>query len=421
MEDVISEGGKKEKDRRSITEFSSPVITLDKAVSSNIEKKNIDINELDRVLGGGLVSGQVILLAGPPGIGKSTLMLEAAGKIAGSGQLCLYVSGEESLEQISIRANRLSIKNQRIYLMAETNLIRIIDEIKKIKPAVVIIDSIQTLYHPEIPSISGSLTQIRETASELLKLAKQNSITMFILGHITKDGELAGPKILEHMVDTVLYFDSEKTGVYRILRVNKNRFGPIDEIGFFEMTEKGLIPANKDIFLEDEKISISGRANTVLFEGTRPVVSQIESLTNKTFYPYPKRVITGIDNLRAQMLIAAIEKNTSLNFDNYDIFASVHGGFKTKDTAADLAFCASIISSFKNIPLPYDFAFIGEVGILARVSSVHYLSKRIMELERLGFKHVFIPYNFKDKLSAKLELIKIQDISQLYKHIINIK
>jgi len=425
-EDVYSEPSKADKKSKTITEFSSPVITLESASESKIRKIPTGIKELDRVLGEGVAPGQVFLLAGPPGIGKSTLMLEAADGLARGGEnRVLYVSGEESTGQVSSRAVRLGIKNKKISLMSETSLLRITEEIKKLKPALVVVDSIQTVYHPEWPSASGSVTQIRECAGELLKIAKQNSITLFILGHVTKEGDLAGPKILEHMVDTVLYFDSEKTGVYRMLRAHKNRFGAVDELGVFEMTQKGLVSAD-DYFVSslEEKNSLAGRAYTVLFEGTRPVLSQVEALVNKSFYPYPRRVFTGIDSNRGQILLAASEKNADIRFDSFDVFASIHGGLKTKDVSADLAFCAAVISSLKNIPLPHDAAFIGEVGILAGIAPTPHMTKRINELERLGFKKVYVSASYREKNAAKacppdgrsaarVETVKIRDIKEL--------
>ncbi len=416
IEDVISESLPKE--RKNITEFSSPAIKLDKACQSKFERKKTGISELDRALGGGLIKGQIALLAGPPGIGKSTLMLEAANGCSKNGLISLYISGEESCEQVSSRAARLKVKSENIYLMSETNLVKIIEEIKKIKPSVAIIDSIQTIYHPEIGSASGGISQIRECAAELLRMAKQNSISLFILGHVTKEGDLAGPKILEHMVDTVLYFESEKSGAYRLLRAQKNRFGPVDELGIFEMTDTGLVCALDSFsFVSEDKESVCGRARTVFFEGTRPVTGEIEALVNKTFYPYPRRIFNGIENSRAQMLVAAIEKNVQLRFDTYDIFAGVKGGLKTKDPACDLAFCAAVISSLRDIPIPGDWAFLGEVGILASVSSCSYLSQRVAELERRNFKKIFIPASFKEKKESKVDLCRVKDLKELYSRI----
>lgn len=419
VEDVLAEKTKAESKKISITDFSSPAVTLDKAYETKLEKISSGINEFDRVLGGGIISGQVLLLAGPPGIGKSTLMLEAADGFSKSkNEKILYASGEESVSQIFSRANRLEIKNPDIILLSETNLLTIIENIKKYKPNLLILDSIQTVYHPDIPSSSGSITQIKECAWELLKIAKQNSITLFILGHITKEGELAGPKILEHMVDTVLYFDSERTGIYRILRAYKNRFGDANEIGIFEMTSKGLISADNYFnAISEEKENLAGRAHTILFEGSRPILSKVEVLANRTFYPYPKRVFTGMDSNRAQILIAAIEKSTQLSFNTLDIFASIAGGFKTSDTAIDLAFCAGLYSSIKDIPLPYNWAFIGEVGILSQLYSVPNISRRINEAVRLGFKKIFIPQSSKLENASKAEIVKVKDIKQLFENL----
>lgn len=412
-EDAIAEVSQKH--RHTLTEFSSPGIWLDKAFEIKAEKKKTGLCEFDRAIGGGFIKGQITLLAGPPGIGKSTLMLEAIGSIAKSGDICLYVSAEESCQQVSSRAARLSISDSKIYLLSETNLLKICQEIKKIKPAVVVIDSIQTIYHPEVGSAWGGISQIRECTAELLQLSKQNSISLFILGHITKEGDLAGPKLLEHMVDTVLYFESEKNGVYRIVRTQKNRFGPADEIGIFEMTASGLISASDAFsFSAEAKNAVCGRARTVFFEGSRPITAEVEALVNRTFYPYPRRVFNGIENSKAQMLVAAVEKNTGLRFDSQDIFAGVKGGLKTKDTAADLAFCAAMISSLTDIAIKGDCAFLGEVGILAGVSMCPYICQRIAELDRRGFKKVFIPAGFKEKQKTAIETVKVSDLSELY-------
>jgi len=418
VEDVYAQTSKSEKKQDNISDFSFPPITMDKDIE-NDSKIETGIEELDRVLGDGIIRGQVLLLAGPPGIGKSTLMLETAdGLSKNSKEKVLYISGEESSNQVLSRAKRLEIKNEKITLISETNLYKIIEEIKKTKPFAAIIDSIQTVYHPDIPSTAGSITQIRECAIELSRIAKSNSMALFILGHITKEGDLAGPKILEHMVDTVLYFDSEKTGLYRMLRAHKNRFGAIEEIGIFEMTEKGLFSAgNYFNSIIGENANIPGGAYTTLFEGSRVVIARVEALVNKTFYPYPRRVFTGIDSNKGQILIAALEKNARIRLDTFDIFASIHGGFKTKDTALDLAFCAAVSSSLKEMALPNDWAFIGEVGILAQISPVSYLPKRINELKKMGFKKVFVSALYKEKSNQDIEIIRVNDIKQLLEYL----
>jgi DNA repair protein RadA/Sms len=393
-EEVLTKAAAK---ARGLTDFSEPPVKLSEARAMKAEHASTGIAELDRALGGGLVKGQVVLLAGPPGIGKSTLTLESCAALAAgafkAGKV-LYVSGEESLAQVGSRAERLGAKCDNVYLMSETNLARIIEEYRNIKPAFLVIDSIQTVYHPDFVGSPGSVGQIRECASELLKSVKASGSPLFLLGHVTKEGSLAGPKVLEHIVDTVLYFDAEKNNAFRVLRPHKNRFGPVDETGIFEMTGKGLRSVDDAGLLlaeTDRDRALAGRAFAVAFEGARPMLAEIQALAARSYLPYPRRTVTGLDLNRAQMLIAAIEKNVGLRFDEMDVFASLAGGIKLKDPALDLAFCAALISSARDIPLPPDCVFMGEVGILAQASSPGFLDRRLAEAERLGFKTAFVP------------------------------
>ena len=423
-EQVLSKAAIK---NRTMTEFSSKILKLSDACIVNEKYILTNIPELDRVLGGGIINGQVVLLAGPPGIGKSTLMLEAAKSWnASQGKSSvLYISGEESPSQISARAKRLSVKSDSIYILSETNLEKIMTGINDLKPSLIIVDSVQTIYHPEFLGGAGSVGQVRECAAELLKVCKSKSIPLFILGHITKDGGLAGPKILEHIVDTVLYFDIEKKDIYRILRANKNRFGSTDEMGIFEITEKGIISVSStsDILLSgDIGASTIGRAISVSAEGSRCMMAELQALVSHTYYPYPRRIVTGMDLNKAQVLIAAIEKKLAIKFDDQDVFVSLQGGIKIKDPALDLAFCAAVISSAKDISLPADWIFIGEVGILAQVSNVSMLNKRILEADRSGFKKIFAPKMAESKLKLKnAKVVEITDLKQLYAAICALK
>ena len=350
-EEVLTKAAAK---ARGLTDFSEPPVKLSEARAMKAVHAPTGIQELDRALGGGLVNGQVVLLAGPPGIGKSTLTLETCTALAAgayAGKKVLYVSGEESLSQVGSRAERLGAKPDNVYLMSETNLASIIDEFRKLKPAFLVIDSIQTVYHPDFVGSPGSVGQIRECASELLKLVKAAGVPLFLLGHVTKEGSLAGPKVLEHIVDTVLYFDTEKNNVFRVLRPHKNRFGPVDETGIFEMTSRGLLSVSDAGLMladSDRDRALAGRAFAVAFEGARPMLAEIQALAARSYLPYPRRTVTGIDLNRAQMLIAALEKNVGLRFDEMDVFASLQGGIKLKDPALDLAFCAALISSAKD-------------------------------------------------------------------------
>ncbi len=418
-EEVLTKAAAK---ARGLTDFSEPPVKLSEARAMKAEHAATGIAELDRALGGGLVNGQVVLLAGPPGIGKSTLTLETCTALAAgayAGKKVLYVSGEESLSQVGSRAERLGAKPDNVYLMSETNLARIIDEFRSLKPAFLVIDSIQTVYHPDFAGSPGSVGQIRECASELLKTVKAAGVPLFLLGHVTKEGSLAGPKVLEHIVDTVLYFDSEKSNVFRVLRPHKNRFGPVDETGIFEMTAKGLRSVEDAGVLladSDRDRALAGRAFAVAFEGARPLLAEIQALAAQSYLPYPRRTVTGIDLNRSQMLIAALEKNLGLRFDEMDVFASLAGGIKLKDPALDLAFCAALISSARDIPLPPDCVFLGEVGILAQVSSPGFMDRRLAEAARLGFKTAFIPrLPKKDEARFKtLRLEVVRDMGGLY-------
>jgi len=418
-EEVLTKAAAK---ARGLTDFSEAPVKLSEARAMKAVHAPTGIAELDRALGGGLVSGQVVLLAGPPGIGKSTLTLESCAALASgayAGKKVLYVSGEESISQVGSRAERLGAKQDNVYLMSETNLARIIEEFRNLKPSFLVIDSIQTVYHPDFVGSPGSVGQIRECASELLKTVKAAGAPLFLLGHVTKEGSLAGPKVLEHIVDTVLYFDAEKNNVFRVLRPHKNRFGPVDETGIFEMTAKGLRSVDDAGLMladSDRDRALVGRAFTVAFEGARPMLAEIQALAVKSYLPYPRRTVTGIDLNRAQMLIAALEKNVGLRFDEMDVFASLQGGIKLKDPALDLAFCAALISSARDILLPPDCLFLGEVGILAQVSSPGFMDRRLAEAERLGFKTAFVPrLPKKDEGRFKtLKLEVVRDMGGLY-------
>ncbi len=418
-EEVLS---KKAAASRGLTDFSEAPVKLSEARAMKAEHAATGIAELDRALGGGLVKGQVVLLAGPPGIGKSTLTLESCAALASGAYKAgkvLYVSGEESLAQVGGRAERLGARCDNVYLMSETNLARIIEEFRSIKPSFLVIDSIQTVYHPEFVGSPGSVGQIRECASELLKTVKSAGVPLFVLGHVTKEGSLAGPKVLEHIVDTVLYFDAEKNNAFRVLRPHKNRFGPVDETGIFEMTSTGLRSVDDAGLLlaeSDRDRALAGRAFAIAFEGARPMLAEIQALAARSYLPYPRRTVTGLDLNRAQMLIAALEKNVGLRFDEMDVFASLAGGIKLKDSALDLAFCAALVSSAKDIALPPDCLFMGEVGILGTATSPGFLDRRLSEAERLGFKTVFVPrLPKKDEGRFKgLRLEVVRDMGGLY-------
>lgn len=351
-----------------------------------------NLSELDRLLGGGIVAGQVVLLGGPPGIGKSTLMLQAAAGLS-RGLETLYVSGEESVRQISSRARRLGLAGESLTLYCETDMSRIMAELDKTKPGMVVLDSVQTIFHPELPGGPGTVSQVRECAGQLLRWAKENDSSLFLLGHVTKEGALAGPRVLEHMVDTVLYFDTEKHELIRVLRAHKNRFGPTDEIGLFEMSEGGLkeVKDAATFFLEAVRRPLPGRAVSAALEGARAILAETQALVVSTRYPLPRRMATGLDLNRVLVLLASMERHLGLRIEEKDVFVSVAGGLKVKDPALDLAACLAVLSSARDAALPADCIFFGEVGLLGEIGRVPFLEGRLREAAKAGFKKAVAP------------------------------
>ena len=391
-EQVLSEPQQK---TRRLTEFSSKVFRLNEIQTSKHSRIMTGIGEFDRILGGGLMPSSIVLLGGSPGIGKSTLMLQVASNLSGADKTTvLYVSGEESPEQVKIRSDRLGVKQEgALYFASETNLEVILEMVKKVSPRVLIIDSVQTVFKPDLSPLPGSVGQIRECAQEFLNLAKGGNITVFLLGHITKGGEIAGPKILEHIVDTVLYFETETNSAYRILRAYKNRFGPTSEIGVFEMKSSGLkeVPNPSEILLSERKKDMPGSCVVSIIEGTRPLLLEIQALITRTNFGMPRRVVTGYDYNRANLLISVLEKRLNLPLEGYDIYINVAGGIKVEETGVDLGICAAIHSAYTNEVCPPDAVYIGEVGLLGEIRSVGYVQERINEIEKLGFKKVYLP------------------------------
>ncbi len=418
VEEVKAQESKKPAARtRSFTQFSSEVIKLAESKAVREERIATHIGEFDRLLSGGLVKGQLTLLAGAPGIGKSTLMLQVAAQLSQTHKV-LYISGEESVNQISGRAQRLGVKGDNIFLLCETDIQKIVEQVENISPEVLILDSIQTVYHPEFTSSAGTVAQVRECTAELVRLCKPKGIITFVLGHVTKDGELAGPKILEHMVDSVLYFDTEKDNVLRLLRPHKNRFGSTGEIGLFKMTGHGLesVDNPSEYFSQSSRDkALKGRAYSLVLEGSRPLLAEVQALVSPTHYPYPRRVVTGVDLNRCLVLFAALEKHIGLPLDNKDIYVSLAGGVKLKDPALDLAVCAAVISSCKEIAIPFDQVFMAEVGILGQAAKVPLIDRRLEEAQRLGFAKAFcapVTKQEKEKLS-KLTVAEITDLNDL--------
>lgn len=387
---------------RSVTVAQPTKLTDVKSITS--ERVTTSLKEFDRVLGGGMVLGSVMLVAGDPGVGKSTLLLYVAGKVG-----ALYVSGEESAEQVKLRAERLGVANEKILVLSETNTEAIIESVKNslVKPPLIIIDSIQTLESEGLDGVAGSVGQIRLATQQLIHLAKQEKIPMFIVGHVTKEGTIAGPKILEHMVDVVCYFEGERYYQGRMLRTFKNRFGPTDEVGIFEMRENGLeeITNPSKLFLEGRVKNVPGSTICVTLEGTRPLLVEIQSLIVSTSLPMPRRVVNGIDYNRLQVILAILQKRLNLALGTMDVFVNVSGGLKLKEPATDLAVALSLISAFKNKPLPDDLVSFGELGLLGEIRRVNGEDQRIKEAERLGFKTIVSPAKFKSIHTLQKELI----------------
>ncbi len=351
------------------------------------------VTEFDRVLGGGIVPGTLVLIGGDPGIGKSTLLLQVADKLSAAGSFVLYVSGEESERQIKLRGERLAVEAKNVFLLPETNLENIINEIERLKPGAIIVDSIQTVFSSVIESAPGSVSQVREVAHQFLLLAKNRGIPIFLIGHITKEGSIAGPKILEHIVDTVLYFEGERHHNHRIVRAVKNRFGAANEVGVFEMTGAGLMPvANpSQMFLQERPQNVAGSIVTACMEGTRPLLVEIQALVSGTRYGTGRRMTQGLDQNRVALLIAMLEKRASLQLTGDDVFVNIAGGLEVDEPAVDLGVVTAIVSSFKNMTVDPHTAVFGEVGLTGEVRGAMQASVRAREAQALGFKKIVMP------------------------------
>lgn len=405
-----------------IKKRSTPV-NLNKIQSDESEKIVTGNRELDTVLGGGFVRGSVILLGGDPGIGKSTLALQILENLSSLDDKLLYVSGEESGNQIKLRAKRIGVENDKILFLSENQVEVIIEEIKKTTPKIVIIDSIQTVFSDELSSSPGSVGQIRECGAKLVQLAKSSNTIFFLIGHVTKEGTIAGPKVLEHLVDTVLYFEGGKGHPYRILRAVKNRYGSTNEIGVFEMIDKGLVEVTNpsEIFLSERPQNASGSAVTPSIEGTRPILVEIQALVSKCNFGAPRRTTIGLDSNRVSLLVAVLEKITGIQIIGDDIFMNVAGGVTIDEPAIDLGICFALVSSFLNKPIESDLVVFGEVGLTGEVRGVSQVELRISEAKKLGFKKCLLPKinleknNKFDKNS--LELIGIKSVEEAIKHI----
>ena len=389
---------------------------------SSAEEKRIITNdaEVNRVLGGGIVLGSIVLVAGEPGIGKSTLFLQIGLQL--KDIVTLYISGEESEQQIKMRADRVGSKSDSFYLLTETNTQTIFQEIKKLKPQLVIVDSIQTLQSPFVESGPGSVSQIRECAAELQRFAKDTNSPVFLIGHITKDGNIAGPKILEHMVDTVLQFEGDRHYAYRILRTLKNRFGSTAELGIYEMTSEGMRAVNNpsEILISQKEEQLSGITIAATMEGMRPLLIEGQALVTQSVYGTPQRTVSGFDLRRLQLLLAVLEKRGGFHFGTKDVFVNIAGGIKVEDPSIDLAIVCALLSSYEDVPVNQHYCFAGEVGLSGEIRAVNRIEQRIAEAEKLGFEKIIVSkYNTKslNKIKYSIEVVPLAKVEELYQYL----
>lgn len=399
---------------------SSKTISLNEIQVAEEKRLTTSDSELNRVLGGGIVPGSLILVAGEPGIGKSTLFLQNGLWLKNIP--VLYISGEESEQQIKMRADRLQLKNEQFYLLTETSTQVIFQEIKKLKPKLVIVDSIQTLHTPFIDSSPGSVSQIRECAAEFQRFAKETNTPVFLIGHITKDGSIAGPKILEHMVDTVLQFEGDRHYAYRILRTLKNRFGSTAELGIYEMTDTGMraVLNPSEILITQKEDQLSGIAIAATMEGIRPLLIEVQALVTQSVYGTPQRTVSGFDLRRLQLLLAVLEKRGGFHFGMKDVFLNIAGGIKVEDPSIDLAVLCALLSSYEDVPLPLHTCFAGEVGLSGEIRAVNRIDQRIAEAEKLGFEKIIVSkYNQKGLAKQKfgIDVVMMGRVEEVYKYL----
>lgn len=395
-------------------------IAIDQVTSREIPRLITIDKELNRVLGGGVVPGSIVLVAGEPGIGKSTLFLQMGLQLQNA--TTLYISGEESAEQIKMRADRLGMKSENFYLLTETSTQTIFNEIKKLKPDVIIVDSIQTLESPFIDSSPGSVSQIRECAAEFQQFAKETHTPVFLIGHITKEGSIAGPKLLEHMVDTVLQFEGDRHYAYRILRTLKNRFGSTAELGIYQMNDNGMTPVlnPSEILITQKEDQLSGIAIAATIEGQRPLLIEVQALVTQSVYGTPQRTVSGFDLRRLQLLLAVLEKRGGFHFGVKDVFLNIAGGLKVEDPSIDLAVLCSLLSSYEDAAIPHEVCFAGEVGLSGEIRAVNRIEQRIAEAEKLGFSKIIVSkYNQKGLAKKKfdIEVVTMGRVDEVYQYL----
>lgn len=421
-EEVLDKGNAKEEnwDNYATEKRNTKIIALSEIIAAKEKRIVTKDAELNRVLGGGIVPGSIVLVAGEPGIGKSTLFLQNG--LWMNELRVLYISGEESEQQIKMRADRLKINNTNFFLLTETDTKTIFHEIKKLKPQLVIVDSIQTLQSDLIDSSAGSVSQIRECAAAFQRFAKETNTPVFLIGHITKDGGIAGPKILEHMVDTVLQFEGDRHYAYRILRTLKNRFGSTAELGIYEMTGEGMrIVSNpSEILIAQREEQLSGSAIAATLEGMRPLLIEVQALVTQSVYGTPQRTVSGFDLRRLQLLLAVLEKRGGFQFGMKDVFINIAGGIKVEDPSIDLAVICSLLSSYEDVPLPAHICFAGEVGLNGEIRAVNRIEQRIAEAEKLGFEKIIVSrYNKKsfDPKAYKIQVLALSRVDEVYQQL----
>lgn len=393
---------------------TTPPMTLDEIEMNSEIRMSTNISEFDRVLGGGIVQGSLVLIAGDPGIGKSTILLQTSGELCKTGKKVLYISAEESASQIKLRAERLGVKSNTLFIYPQTNLELIKKHIESMKPDLVIVDSIQAIYTSMIQSSAGSVSQIRECCNMLMHIAKSQNISIIVIGHVTKEGNIAGPKVLEHMVDTVIQFEGDKTKTYRILRSIKNRFGNTSEVGIFEMSASGLteVVNPSELFLKEyNQTQTPGSTIIVTSEGTRPLLVEIQALVGTTPYPAPRRIANGVDTGRVLQILAVLEKRIGLNLSKQDVYVNVIGGIDVNEPAADLGIALAIVTCVRDVVFDPETAIIGEIGLSGEIRAVNHIEKRINEAQKLGFKRIIIPESndVQDEFKG-IQIVKVKRI-----------
>jgi DNA repair protein RadA/Sms len=414
---VTPPAGRKNRSGRSLSASGSKPQKIGEVSTADVARLAIPIQEFSRVLGGGIVPGSLILVGGDPGIGKSTLLLEVAALMANNHGPCLYVSGEESVRQIKMRADRMGLISDDLYLVTETNLETILDHIEELKPVLTIVDSIQTTYTGDLTSSAGSVSQVRECASRFQELAKIQGVAVCLVGHVTKEGAIAGPRVLEHIVDTVLYLEGDPFNRYRLLRGVKNRFGATSEVGVFEMAERGMVEVKNpsEAFLAERQVNLSGSAIAVTLEGTRPLLVEIQALVNTTSFSNPRRTANGIDYNRLLLLTAVLSRRAKIRLSDKDVYANVVGGLQIGEPAADLAVAIAIASSIRDKPVHADMVFMGEIGLSGELRTVRQLDVRLREAGKLGFRRCLVPRGAKKvvgKIPAGVEVIACASLAE---------